>query len=70
VVSSVRKVWKLPASVVPVVELRLELDDEDDDDDWVVPETTVGAVVAFVTVMSNTPHTLISTPLLEPSMRP
>src|SRR5258708_14600258 len=53
VVSSVKKVWKLPASVAPVVEPRLELDeDEDDDDDvCVVPETTEGAVAAFVVVI-------------------
>src|SRR3954453_7197264 len=48
VVSSVRKVWKLPASVAPVVEPRL---DEDDFGRSVVPETTVGAVAEFVVVI-------------------
>jgi hypothetical protein len=44
----------LPASVEPVVELRLELELElDDEFDWgVVPETTGGAVVALVVAMS------------------
>src|ERR1700756_760656 len=42
VVSSVRKVWKLPASVAPVVELS-ELEDEEAGC-CVVPDTTGGAV--------------------------
>src|SRR6478735_12051156 len=52
VVSSVKKVWKLPASVAPVDEPRLELDEEDDEF-CVVPETTEGAVAAFVVVISE-----------------
>src|SRR3954471_20084612 len=49
VVSSVRKVWKLPASVAPVFEPRLGFDE--DFGRSVVPETTDGAVAAFVVVM-------------------
>src|SRR4051812_15820045 len=49
VVSSVRKVWKLPASVAPVFEPSAV--DEDDFGMSVVPETTDGAVAAFVVVM-------------------
>src|SRR6195952_2615361 len=54
VVSSVRKVWKFPASVLPVVELTEEELDEDEAGRGVVPETTgaatpvAAAVVMFV----------------------
>src|SRR5438067_11752596 len=51
VVSSVKKVWKLPASVAPVVDPRLVSDE--DDDVCVVPETTDGAVAVFVVVISE-----------------
>src|SRR4051812_10115382 len=50
VVSSVRKVWKLPASVAPVDDPS-EFDEDDEEDVCVVPETTAGAVAAFVVVM-------------------
>jgi hypothetical protein len=50
VVSSVRKVWKLPAIVLSAVEPNDEppdeLDDEDDDGSGVVPETIGEALVA------------------------
>jgi hypothetical protein len=52
VVSNVRNVWKLPASVSPVVELRLELELDDELDWGVVPETTGEAVVALVVAIS------------------
>src|SRR5882757_8108656 len=55
VVSSVRKVWKLPAIVAPVVEPRLELD-EDEVGSWVVPETTEGAVPDVVVIGEYSSH--------------
>src|SRR6201995_1060072 len=52
VVRSCRKVWKFPASVVPVLELRLLLELEPEDAaGGVVPETIGLAVIASVEAM-------------------
>src|SRR5689334_13391886 len=72
VVSSVRKVWKLPAMVLLVAGLSDDPldDDEDDDGSGVVPETTAGAVVAPVLAMTVSVYTLMSTPPFALIMRP
>jgi hypothetical protein len=52
VVSICRKVWKLPASVAPEVELR-ELFEELDEGRGVVPETGVATLVVVVISVSS-----------------